>query len=323
MTDSQSDGVFDSIVDFRREFVKKGALAAGSVGLGLGSPSGVLAQDSGDQQASGGEAVMYNNEFHPGGQVRIISPVIEQTPNLAGLPQFSQRYNMRFAEYLLTGEDVLFYTAQDAQVEEGEVYALGTEITPFEDGAEEGLVTVTFEPVAGGDQYVDLVGAPSGDTAGNATDAQATDTPATETSTTGTPATGTPSGDAGNGDVLLEPDDDFGLVDGGGKALVRANNFYPGGLFQVVSDVVEWTPRPDVAGSDIFSEYNTRIGEYLGTSEQFDFYPAQAAAIDTGGVYVMRDEFDITDPEGNLVTVDVDRVDETDLDTDLYDEGLR
>ncbi len=320
MTDSQSDSILETLGEYRREFIKKGALASGGIALGLGSTGSVVAQDGGGgQQASGGEALMYMNEFHPGGQIRIISPVLEETPNLEQLPQFTQNYNMRFAEYLITGEDVLFYTAEDVQVEEGNVYSLGTEISPFEPGADEGLVTVTFESVPEEDLYVAVRDeqTPGEGTATPGTDTDTTPTPTTETATAETPTTG-----AGDGDVLLEPEEDFALVDGGGKALVRANNFYPGGLFQVTSDVVEWTPREDVAGSDIFSEYNTRIGEYLGTGEDFEFYPAHEAAVETGGVYVMRDEFDITDPEGNLVTISFDRVDENDLDPDLFNEDL-
>lgn len=319
MTDSQRDGVLETLVDYRREFIKKGALASGGIALGLGSTSNVLAQESGDdQQASGGEALMYMNEFHPGGQIRIISPVLEQTPNLEQLPQFTQNYNMRFAEYLITGEDVLFYTAQDTEVEEGGVYSLGTEISPFEPGTGEGLVTVTFEPVPEEELYVAVRDdqTPGEGTATPGTDTDTAQTPTTDTATAQTPTTG------GDEDVLLEPEEDFALADGGGKALIRPNNFYPGGLFQVTSDVVEWTPREDVAGSDIFSEYNTRIGEYLGTREDFEFYPAHEAAVETGGVYVMRDEFDITDPEGNLVTISFDRVDENDLDPDLFNEDL-
>lgn len=105
----------------------------------------------------------------------------------------------------------------------------------------------------------------------------------------------------------------FDTVEGGGKALVRTNNFYPGALFWIVSGVVDWTPRGDVRGSDPFSEYNTRYGEYRNANDEFLLYPAHAAEIEEGATYVMRDEFDITDPEGALLTADIDRVDEESL----------
>lgn len=100
----------------------------------------------------------------------------------------------------------------------------------------------------------------------------------------------------------------FETVEGGGKALVKANNFYPGALFRVVSGVVDWTPRRDVRGSDLFSEYNTRYGEYRNANDEFLLYPAHEANVEEGALYVMRDEFDVTDPEGALLTADFDRV---------------
>lgn len=123
------------------------------------------------------------------------------------------------------------------------------------------------------------------------------------------PASGT--GGDGAADATGE---DGATVEGGGKVLVVANNFYPGARFRVVSDVVEWAPQANVRGSDPFSEYDTRYGEYLNSSDEFLFYPAHSADFERGGVYVMHDEFDVTNPEGALLTADVDRVDPASLD---------
>jgi hypothetical protein len=98
---------------------------------------------------------------------------------------------------------------------------------------------------------------------------------------------------------------------------VQSSDFFAGSLVEITSSVVDWTPRPDVQGSDIFSDYNTRYARYLNTNDEVLIYPAEAAEVEQGGVYMIRDEFDITDPEGQLVTTDLDRVNEEDL-----DEGL-
>jgi hypothetical protein len=118
----------------------------------------------------------------------------------------------------------------------------------------------------------------------------------------------------GSGSDASATAEDFETVEGGGKALITATNFHPGALFRVVSDVVDWTPRQNVQGSDVFSSYDTRYGEYRNTSDRFLFYPAHSADFERDAVYVMRDEFDVTAPEGALLTADVDRVDPASLD---------
>lgn len=72
--------------------------------------------------------------------------------------------------------------------------------------------------------------------------------------------------------------------------------------------MVEWTPRQDVRGSDLFVDYDTRYGEYLDSDDEFLFYPAHSAGFERGGFYVTCDEFDVTSPERALLTADVDRV---------------
>lgn len=267
----------------RRSMLKKSALATVGTGI-LGSSMGSAAAQetgtttgNGGNQADGGKALMFNDEFRPGAQFRVRSPVLEQDPDVEGVQQGDiwSEYNTRRIEYLNTNEEVYFFPAHDAELQQGAVYELHTNFSLFaDDTADEGVISVSFEPVPENEVLVP------------------------------------------EDDNQLDPDEDFGIVDGGGKALVRFTNFHPGSLVRITSGVTKWTPREDVQGSDIFSEYNTRHAEYLNANDEFLIYTAQAGEFEQGGVYVMRDEFDVTDPEGGLVTADVDRVNEGDLDDD-------
>jgi len=106
---------------------------------------------------------------------------------------------------------------------------------------------------------------------------------------------------------IFDPSDANVFDEGGGKALVRWGNYRPGAILRITSGVVEWTPRDDVAGSDVFSEYNTRFARWIGGGN-FQIYPAGDASIEQGRAYRMTPEFDVTDPEGNLVTTELERV---------------
>ncbi|WP_276300863.1 twin-arginine translocation signal domain-containing protein [Halorussus lipolyticus] len=253
----------------RRSFMKKSAVASGGLALGVGGTGTVTAQDG--DAAEGGKALMFNDEFRPGAQFRVVSPVIEQQPDVSGVNQGDiwSNYNTRAIRFLNTNEQVMLFPAHDAEVQQGQVYELEKNFSLFADDTnDQGIVSVSFEPV-GEDEVFDT---------------------------------------------------DFDVLDeGGGKALVERHVFAPNALFRVVSGVVKWQPNQNVQGTDIFSDYNTRFGEYLNANDEFFFYPAQAAELERGAVYVMTDEFDITDPEGNLMTVDFDRVDEATLNDGLLD----
>lgn len=106
---------------------------------------------------------------------------------------------------------------------------------------------------------------------------------------------------------------EYETEEGGGQALVRSQNFNSGALLEITSEVVEWSPRADVQGTDLFTEYNTRHATYLNTNDQFPIYPAQDADIEEGNVYEVSDQFEITDAEGNLVTMDLEQVDDSDI----------
>lgn len=279
--------------DTRRSFLKKGALTSGALAFGLGSVGSAAAQQ-GDEttgQTDQAEALMFNDEFHAGAQFRVISAAIQRTPEFDGVQvnELPSAYNTRIIEYANTREEAYFFPAHErlgqgvfpasTAVEEGEVYEMSTEITQ----------------VIGGDgDRGDLI--------------RVSYQSVSEDERLIT-----------QDDNQLDPGEDFEVVGGGGKALVRGRNFSPGGLVRITSGVVEWTPRSDVQGSDIASEYNTRHAEYLNTSDEFLVYPAHGAEIEEGAVYVLRDEFDITDPEGFLVTADLARVNESDLDDGLLE----
>jgi len=282
----QNESSIAPFANSRRSFLRKGALGSGVAALGIGGMGLSSGQEDdgterpADEAAEGGKALMFNDEFRPGSQFRVKSPVIERNPDVRGVEQgdiFSE-YNTRIIEYLNTDEDVYFFPAQDAEVEQGVVYELRDNFTLFDDdAADSGVIDVRFEPVD--DEDVLFPGE----------------------------------------DNRLDPQDDYTLLDGGGKALVQAGDFFAGSLVEITSGVVDWTPGPAVQGSDIFSEYNTRHARYLNTDDEFVVYPAEDAEVERGGIYVIRDEFDITDPEGQLVTADLDRVDESTLDENLLD----
>ena len=245
----------------RRTVIKGGLAAAGGLALGAAGVDAAAAQDP------GGKALMFNDEYRPGAAFRVVSPVIEETPDVEAVQEqnvFGDT-NTRVIEYLNTGERVLFFPVESAMVEQGRIYEFSPDDLSVFQG-EEGLVSVGF------DLRQDVTG-------------------------------------------TVDPHDDYEVIDGGGRALVAISNFYPDALFRVESDVVDWKPRQDVAGSDLFTEYNTRLAEYRNSSDEFLLYPAHSATVERGALYVMRREFDVTEPEGKLATAQFARVDESRVNT--------
>ena len=266
--------------DSRRSFIKKGVLSTGALALGLGGSGAAAGQTDGGE--GGGKAVMYNDEARPGAQFRVISPVIEQNPEIDGAEggDLWSEYNTRRIEYLNTKEQAYFFPANDAEVQEGQVYELEQNFTLFDGfGNNEGLVTVSFASVP-----EDEILFPGDDN-------------------------------------QLDEGEDFELLDGGGKALVSGQHYRPGALLQITSDVVSWTPRQTIEGSNIFSDYNTRHAEYLNTNDEFPIYPAQEADIQQGATYLVETEFTLLDPEENLYTIRLSEVNEDDLDSAVLGES--
>ena len=273
--------------DSRRSFIKKGALASGGLALGISGAGSAAAQaDNETQSGTGSEEGSAGVET--GEEALIDSDEYREdaqfrvaSPVIDETPAFEGftfgEYDTRAIEYVNTGERVLFYPRQDVEVQQGEVYRFLGHPTLFQ---------VNLRSLG-----VFRVGFEP------------------------VPAAESLFDDDGTDD--WEPGEDFELTAGGGKALVTPDQFFSNALFRVTSDVVDWSPRENVQGSDIFSEYNTRIGEYLGAGDQFTFYPAHAAEVEQGGIYLMQKEFDVTDPEGDLITVTFDRVDESTVDERL------
>ena len=251
----------------RRELLRTGGLVSGGILLagcggrddGPGGSEGTV--DSVDQDVVG-KAFMFNDEYRPGAQFRVVSGVVDATPDVEGIQDQDvwEGANTRIIEYLNTGERVSLFPIRQADIEQGQVYELSTRTMGLFD-REEGIVSIEYE----------------------------------------LPDEQEPPGTTGNGVETIE---------GGGTALVRSNNFHPGALFRVVSDVVQWQPPGAVQGSETNAEYNTRYGEYLNASDEFLFYPANSASIERGAVYRMQEKFDGINSVGALIRVRFDRVDE-------------
>jgi hypothetical protein len=119
----------------------------------------------------------------------------------------------------------------------------------------------------------------------------------------------------------IEEGEDFEILEGaGGEAAVRPDDFYSKALFEITSGPQGWLPQ-DIEQSGLFTDYNTVHAQYLGTNQQFLFFPQEGAQTEIDQLYVMRDEVEFFDPAGNLVAAEFTPVDEGSLTFD--DEFLR
>lgn len=263
----------------RRSFIKKGALTSGGLSVGVGSVDVVAAQQTGEGEESDlRSGVMFNHEYHPGAQIRVTSPAIQELPDLDVADEQNplDGHHLRIVEYVNTSEQAQLFLPSDVEVQQGSVYELARITQVFESSPAKGLVSIQFGPVEQGDALFDDDGTPS-----------------------------------------LEPGQDFDVIDGGGTVLISGYRFYFGALFRVDSAVIDWTPREKIQQVDTSAEYNTRLAEYLGTAMNFVFYPSNDATIERGAVYVMREDSDIAEVRGRFLSVEVNRVDEESLDEDL------
>jgi len=252
--------------DSRRTFLKKSAVTSGVLMVGLSSTGTAAAQNDSNgqepvQNGGGGEGLMYTNEFNGEALFRVISPVLNENPEVDTDDDiFDEEYNSRRIRYLNTDEEMYLFPTEDAEIQEGNIYQLSDSFSLFEDNGE--LMEVEFDSATEDDPIFD---------------------------------------------------GDYELLDGGGQALVATDTFDAGALLRITGGVVDWTPQQNVQGSDIFADYNTRHAQYLNTNDQFTIYPAEDAQIEEGAIYQISDEFEITDAEGNLMTVSLERVDEEGL----------
>lgn len=106
----------------------------------------------------------------------------------------------------------------------------------------------------------------------------------------------------------LDEDGGFETLEGGGEAAVRPDDFFAGALFEITSGPQGWIPD-DVDQSGLFTDYNTVHAEYLGTNNRFLLFAQEGATTETDQWYVMRDEFELLDPAGNLVAAEFTPVD--------------
>ncbi|WP_224332386.1 hypothetical protein [Haloprofundus halobius] len=118
MTD-ESENTTDERESTRRTVLKTGALSAGGLALGLSATGGAAAQTDGNQPRY--KALFQSNNFNPGARLRIVSGVVNYTPQQTGFTAWSD-YNTRIATYLNTNERFLVYPADDANIQQGQVY---------------------------------------------------------------------------------------------------------------------------------------------------------------------------------------------------------
>jgi len=169
----------------RRSFMKKSAVASTGLAMGLSGTGTVAAQDDDEQAPMNG--LMFNPQFHPRGQFRVVSAAIDWAPVetdendflgdendelLFNDPDVFGRFNTRIIEYQGSIDDwSMLFVHEAASVQQGQVYELSPAFEPFgrddfeefgiqtddvddnlfyDDGGNElGLVSVHFSPAQG------------------------------------------------------------------------------------------------------------------------------------------------------------------------------
>ena len=117
----ESNSVIDRITDesSRRNFMKKGALATAGVGLTASGTAAAQEEDDDDVFANDEQwtFIMFQNDFRPESEFIITSPVLDWTPDVpANLGSPFEGFNTRMIRYRGTGDNVLFFQSQGAQV---------------------------------------------------------------------------------------------------------------------------------------------------------------------------------------------------------------
>ena len=128
----------------RRTFMA-GALAGG---LALGTGTNVaLAQDEDEVDTKQYEALIFAGSFHPGARFEVTSDVLNYTPVVPQGARTFGEHNSRVIKYLNTDERVLFFPANDAEVQKGAVYELSQSLRPVNQRGTP-VWQVTFGPVS-------------------------------------------------------------------------------------------------------------------------------------------------------------------------------
>jgi len=113
----------------------------------------------------------------------------------------------------------------------------------------------------------------------------------------------------------LVDDNDIEILEEGGEGAIRPRNFSGGSIFRVTSGPQGWVPE-DIDESGMFTDYNTRHAEYLGTDDEFLFFPQADAEVETDALYTVQSEWELLDPVGNLTAVEFNRVNEDSIPVD-------
>lgn len=130
-------------------------------------------------------------------------------------------------------------------------------------------------------------------------------------------------GGAATGTTTAQEDGDVGVIgddDATGSEELFVENeastgaiyrqaWIPSGMFTIASPVIDFTPEAPGISDNFFDSYNTRIARYVGTNQNFLFFPQDNATIgpyeeELG--YVVDDDF----VEGDQVVVDGTPIDE-------------
>ena len=160
-------------------------------GLALGAGTGrALGADSNAARAQGDQtrqfqALIFAGSFHPGARFEVTSDVLNYTPVVPeGAAAFGD-YNSRVIKYTNTNERALFFPANDAEVQRGDVYEFSGSIQPVNPELSDQVWQVTFGPAGGaatteGGQTTDA----GGETTGTADETTETGTETAEETTT-------------------------------------------------------------------------------------------------------------------------------------------
>ncbi|RBI62996.1 hypothetical protein DMJ13_00085 [halophilic archaeon] len=169
----------------RRTFMKRGTVAAGALGLGLGGGATASAQD-GNQTVFG---LIPQGQFRGGAQFRIVSDAIGYAPVQQDTE--GQEYATRVIKYTGAPGNMMLFVPQNANLQQGQTYQFLPQYDPafdqqdgdgpgfdqgaldrdlvYDDPLELGLLLVRFRPVQGGGQQGGNQTA-GNQTAGNQTD---------------------------------------------------------------------------------------------------------------------------------------------------------
>lgn len=178
MTSEQdpTEGVFDEMT--RRSAMKKGAVGAGGLALGLAGTGSAAAQQNESAQQDDDDlfvneetidAAMYIGDFNPNGEFIITSDVIEWTPNVnENIQGVFDQFNTHMIKYQNSNRQAQLFIAADAElppfnsqlgyvVDNDENYGSNEQPQPelytvqqdaqFFDNANQSLINVTVSPL--------------------------------------------------------------------------------------------------------------------------------------------------------------------------------